>query len=72
MGIVPTESPSLAIPGPGLTQEGRGGHGAIAACHHDADACLHEGDREVHDLRPLLVDGEGADGHVGALVEHLG
>lgn len=33
-----------------LTEEGRGGHSAIAACHHDADACLYKRDGEVHDL----------------------
>lgn len=55
-----------------LTEEGRGGHGAIAACHHDADACLYKRDGEVHDLRPLLIDGERADGHVRTLIEHLG
>lgn len=60
-------------PCPGwLTEEGRGGHSAIAACHHDADARLYKGDREVHDLGPLLIDGKGADGHVRTLIEHLG
>jgi len=55
-----------------LTQEGGGGDGAVAPGHHDADARLHEGHGEVHDLGALLVDGEGADGHVRALVVHLG
>lgn len=55
-----------------LTQEGRGGDGAVAPGHHDADARLHKGHGEVHDLGALLVDGEGANGHVCALVVHLG
>lgn len=54
-----------------LTKEGGRRHGAVAARDHDADARLHEGDREVYDLGPLLVYGERADGHVRALVEHL-
>uniref|UniRef100_A0A8B9YET9 ER lumen protein-retaining receptor n=1 Tax=Bos mutus grunniens TaxID=30521 RepID=A0A8B9YET9_BOSMU len=43
--------------GPLLTKEGRGGHSAIAPRHHDADAGLYEGHREIHDFGPLLVDG---------------
>lgn len=66
--------PWLSVnPCPGwLTQEGRGGYSAIAACHHDADARLYKGDGEVHDLGPLLIDGKRADGHVRTLIEHLG
>lgn len=63
---------ALSLPTPSRTQEGRGGDGAVAASHHHADARLHEGHREVHDLGALLIDGEGANGHVCPLVVHLG
>lgn len=72
MGTEHTGVPVLPSQGPGLTEEGGGGHSAVAAGHHDADARLHEGHRKIHDLGPLLVDGEGADGHVRTLVEDLG
>lgn len=58
-------------PAASRTQEGRGGDGSVAAGHHHADACLHEGHGEVHNLGAFLVDGEGADGHVCPLVVHL-
>lgn len=54
-----------------LTKEGRRRDGAVAAGNHDADARLHEGHREIDDLRTFLVDGEGADGHVSSSVEDL-
>lgn len=54
-----------------LTQEGWGWDGAITTGDHDADPRLYEGHGELHDLRPLLIDGEGAYGHVGPLGHHL-
>lgn len=57
---------------PVLTQEGGGGDGAIAPGHHHTDSSLHEGHGEVHNLGALLVDSEGPDGHVCALVVDLG
>lgn len=54
-----------------LTEEGRRGNGAVAAGDHDADARLDKRHREVDDFRTLLVDGEGADGHVGSSVQDL-
>lgn len=54
-----------------LTEESRRRHGAVAARNHDADAGLHERNGELDDLRPLLVDGEGPDGHVRSVGHHL-
>lgn len=62
---------NLSTPSVLLTQEGGGRDGAIAAGDHDADPCLDEGHRELHDLWPFLVDSEGAYGHVGPLGYHL-
>lgn len=60
-----------AVTGRKLTEEGRGRDSSITTRDHDADARLHKGHGEVHHLRPLLVDGEGADCHVRPLVHNL-
>lgn len=54
-----------------LTKESRRGHGAIAARNHDADSSLHEGNRELYDLRPLFINGKRTNGHVSPVGHHL-
>lgn len=54
-----------------LTEEGGRGNRAVAAGYHDADACLDKRHGEVDDFRTLLVDGEGANGHVRSSVHNL-
>lgn len=57
--------------GGSLTQEGGRRYSAIAAGDHHTDSRLHKGNGEIHDLRPLLIDSQRADGHVRSLVHHL-
>lgn len=54
-----------------VTQKGGGGDGAVAAGHHHANASFHERNREIDDLRALLIDRQRAHGHDGFLVHHL-
>lgn len=54
-----------------LTKESRWWHRAIATRDHDTDASLHKRNRELHNLRPLFINSQGADRHVGPLGHHL-
>lgn len=54
-----------------LTEESRWWHSAVATRYHDTDASLHKWNRELHNLWPLFINSQGADGHVGPLGHHL-
>lgn len=54
-----------------LTEKGWWGNGPVAAGYHNADARLNKRHREVDDFRTLLIDGEGANGHVSSSIHDL-
>lgn len=54
-----------------VTEESWWRDGPIAAWDHDTDPSLNKWDREIDDLRTLLVDRQGSHCHDGFLINHL-
>lgn len=59
---LPQDSPKT--PTARLTQKGRRGDDACPLGHHDRDAGVEEGHREVEHLLPLRVDLDGRHNHI--------